>query len=51
MERSHAAWSNDLLMQVTQHSTLLELQVLSRVARPWRDAARTVAPTALLDHR
>jgi hypothetical protein len=43
--------TNDILTQVTRHSTLLELQVLSRVARPWRDAARTAAPTALLDHQ
>ena len=51
MQRSRAAWSNDILMQVTRHSTLLELRVVSRVARPWRDAARTAAPEALLDHQ
>ena len=51
MERSRAAWSNDILMQVTRHSTLLELRVVSRVARPWRDAARTAAQEALLDHQ
>ena len=51
MKRSRAAWSNDILMQVTRHSTLLELRVVSRVARPWRDAARTDAPEALLDHQ
>jgi hypothetical protein len=51
MERSHAAWSNDILMQVTRHSTLLELRVVSHVAKPWLDAARTAALEALLDHQ
>ena len=43
--------TNDILTQVTRHRTLLELQVLSRVARSWRDAARAAETTALLDHQ